>query len=133
MKKPLDFDKEFYEFMFEEDSNSEKKLIDIHTKKKIEDNSHYQQSISPSLVKKYIYENIDFELPENQWIDIDSSFSDIWNNKLGIGKEFYWDEISKKVFIQIRNKKILIEFERIDKIVTLMLTFIEENGGFLKE
>lgn len=139
-------EKEFFEFLFGEEerikidlARKEKQeqveidtnVIDIHTKKKTEDNSRYQKSINSEAVKDYVFQNIDFELPEDYWLEIDSSFADVWNNKLGIGKDFYWDEISTQVFNQIQSKKIFIEFQRIDRIVNLMLTFIEKNGGFL--
>jgi hypothetical protein len=112
--------------------NKEVKMIDIHTKKNITDNSHYSRSIDSDLVKKYVFDNLDFILPENYWLEIDSSFSNVWNNAIGVGGYFYFDEISSQVFEQMQIKKIFIEYPRVDKIVNLMLTYIEDNGGFME-
>src|SRR5690554_6394619 len=105
------------------------KLIDIHTqgkKKGIE-----RKPINPELVKKYVFENLE-NLPEIQWNLIESEFSDIWNNKLGRGGYFYWDELTTWIFDALRQKKILIEFVRLDKCVIIILKYIVENGGFLE-
>lgn len=105
------------------------KLIDIHTQGKTK--GIERKPINPELVKKYVFENLE-NLPEIQWNLIESEFSDIWNNKLGRGGYFYWDELTTWIFDALRQKKILIEFERVDKVVNLILKYIDENGGFLE-
>ena len=52
--------------------------------------------------------------------------------QLGRGGYFYWDELTTWIFDALRQKKILIEFERVDKVVNLILKYIDENGGFLE-
>lgn len=105
------------------------KLIDIHTLR--ETKGIERKPINPELVKKYVFANSE-NLSEIQWNLIESEFSDIWNNKLGRGSYFYWDEITTWIFESLRQKKILIEFERVDKVVNLILEYIDENGGFLE-
>ena len=51
---------------------------------------------------------------------------------MGIGGQFYWDEISKDVFAEIKKKKILIEYEKVNETINLILTYIENTGGFLE-
>ena len=108
------------------------KTIDIHTNKVVTNTNRYSNSINNALVKEYVFKNIKFPITENYWDLIDTAFSEIWNNKIGIGGEFYWDEISKMIFLEFQKQRILIEYERIDIIANLMLTYIENNGGFLE-
>ncbi len=108
------------------------KIIDIHTKKETDGNSSHKEEIKNNLVKDYVFQNIDFQLTDEYWDSIDESFAEIWNNKLGRGGYFYWDEISDQIFSILQNQKKLMEYSRVDKIVTLILTYIENDGGFLE-
>lgn len=108
------------------------KRIDIHTKKELKDDEiRYSNSISPKVMKIYVFNNIDFFLSDYQWSLIDEAFSDYWNNKIGIGGYFYWDEITDYVFNNIVEKQQLISRERIEFIIEMMLSKIEKDGGFL--
>ncbi len=111
---------------------SNSKIIDIHTQTEVVNPNRYTNTIDNALVKRYVFQNINFPLNDTYWELIDISFYDIWNNKIGIGGEFYWDEISKWIFEKFQKRKILIEYERIDKIARLILTYIKTNGGFLE-
>ena len=108
------------------------KMVDIHTRKETDGNSRYNNDINSELVKEYVLQNINFPLPDEYWLAISKIFGEIWNNKLGIGAYFYCDEISKQMFSNLQKHKVLIEFERLDKIVNLILTYIENNGGFME-
>ncbi len=108
------------------------KIIDIHTKKEIDNVNRYTDKIQSPLVKEYVLQSIDFQITHEYWLAIDKSFSEMWNNKVGIGGRFYWDEFSTQIFADLKNQKILIEYGRLDRIVNLILTYIENNGGFLE-
>ncbi|MBX2964580.1 MAG: hypothetical protein KF845_00440 [Cyclobacteriaceae bacterium] len=105
------------------------KIIDIHTKKKPKRSP--QKRIDEVAVKNYVFQHIDFELTNEYWDEIDSEFAEIWNNKIGVGGYFYWDEISKDIYNALQEKKMLISYDRVDCIVNLMLTYIEDTGGFM--
>ena len=66
-----------------------------------------------------------------QWNSINEAFSDCWNNKLGIGGDFYCDEIVDFVYEKVRVQGQLLSYEKVNIIVNLMLTKIESDGGFL--
>jgi len=119
------------------------KMIDIHTKNEAI-NGGYNNPISSDLTKGYVYQNIDFNLPENLWEMIENVFSYIWNEKLGVGGHFYWEEVSTLVyngvkqqleypFWEIEKQHVLLPFERVDKIVTLILTYIESTPSGMLE
>ncbi len=41
-------------------------------------------------IKKYVYDHIDFKLPESTYLVIDEIFGDLWNNSpAGSGFDFY--------------------------------------------
>ena len=107
------------------------KVIDLHTKKET-DSSFQGKHIDNTAVKSYVLKKIDFPLTDEQWASIDSAFAEIWNNKLGRGAEFYWDEIPPQVFEALKQQKVLISFDRVVIVVDLILTFIEKTGGFLE-
>ena len=107
------------------------KKINIHTKKEVSDNTLPKEFVTDFSTKVYVMKNIDFPLSESYWTIISDTFRKIWNDKIGIGGEFYWDEIVSEVYSEFQNRKILISFDRVEKVVNLMLTHIEEVGGFL--
>ena len=107
------------------------KIIDIHTKQEAIGTSRYENGIDNLDVKEYVLQNINFPLPDEYWKTIDNTFAEIWNNQIGIGGHFYWDEISMEINSILQQQKMLIEYERLDIIINLILTYIENNGGFL--
>jgi len=108
------------------------KRIDLHTKKVVPaDEIRYTYSISGNLMKDYVCENIDFNLSDVEWKLIDKYFGEYWNNIIGIGGYFYWDEVTVFIHDNIMEEKQLISQERIKFVVELMLTKIEKDGGFL--
>ena len=108
------------------------KTIDIHTHKEVSDEDRYKNSINGSLVRDYVLENVDFPITDEYWIIIDHAFSTIWNKKVGIGGYFYWDEFSLWIYEELQQKKVLIEYERVDRIANLMLSYIKDNNGFME-
>jgi hypothetical protein len=105
-------------------------VIDLHSGKEIKEDSSPVRAINAELVKDFVYEHVEFELPGIHWLEINDAFAEVWNNKIGLGNQFYWDDIVEQVFEQIQNKMLLIEYERVDRIITLILTYIEEHSGF---
>jgi hypothetical protein len=107
------------------------KKIDIHTGRETEDDNRYKRSIESDQVYQYVLSQIDFPLPESHWNVIDHAFAEMWNHKIGIGGYSYWDEFCDYVYQEVKKTKLLISRERIDLIVNHILTYIENNGGFL--
>lgn len=105
-------------------------IIDIHTGGEPEP-GRYQKSIASDKVYAYVLQQIDFPLPESHWQVIDHAFAYRWNHIVGIGGYFYWDEFTDYVVQEVQKEKILITKERIELTVNHILTFIENNGGFL--
>ncbi len=108
------------------------KTIDIYTWK-IDSSVQTENvgSTTNNIMKDYVYENIDFKLSEEVWILIRMYFIEYWDEFIGVGGYFYWDEISQYVYNKIIDQKYLITHEKVNFIVELMLTKIEKDGGFL--
>jgi hypothetical protein len=110
------------------------KRINIHTKKELKDDKPiFTKKISSTKMKEHVFESINFEISEFQWEMIEDFFADYWNNKLGIGGYFYWDEVSSYIYSKVIENKQLISEERIITIIEIMLTKIEKDGGFMED
>ena len=107
--------------------------IDIFKKDRIKDDEiRYLNSINHKVIEQYVSEKIDFFVSDNLWLLIHKYFGEFWNNKIGIGGYFYYDEIAKYIYDQLTKKKYLIEENRINIIVELILDKIHIDGGFLE-
>ncbi len=71
-------------------------------------------------VYHYIIQNINFELPLEVWLPIDSAFAMVWNNKIGIGGYFYWDEFTKMIQESLFNQNILIPNDIVTQVTFLL-------------
>jgi len=89
--------------------------------------------IDPQKVKNAVYSRIDFALPEIFWDEIDNGFRICWNEEIGLRGWIYEGEIEKSIGNYLKNQKILISDDQIEKIVGIMLDNIEISGGFLNE
>ena len=89
--------------------------------------------IDPLKVKIAVYSRIDFALPESFWDEIDNGFRICWNEEIGLRGWIYEGEIEKSIGNYLKNQKILIDDDKIEKIVGIMLDYIEMSGGFLNE
>jgi hypothetical protein len=92
-----------------------------------------QGSIDHELVKAFVQERLSYTLPDFIWEEVDLAFAKKWNEHLGYRGWFYWDEIIDFVYHHIVAKKMLLNYEKVEEIVSLMLTYIERNGGFLDD
>ncbi len=87
--------------------------------------------INHGLVKAFVQERLSYFLPEFIWQEINLAFGEKWNEHLGYGGWFYWDEITDFVYERIVSARILLTYDQVEEIVDQMLTYIEGNGGFL--
>ena len=101
--------------------------IDIFTKQ--EHTSKGQ--IDTNAVYQFVHNNIEFTLDDNVWEAIDMAFAEVWNNKIGVGGYFYFDELPYMIHSVLVKKKRLISFDITNRIVSLMLEYIEKYGGLL--
>lgn len=89
--------------------------------------------IDPAKVKNAVYSRIDFNLPEYVWDEIDNGFRNVWNDEIGLRGWIYEGEIEKSIYNHLKSCKVLIDFDKIEKIVGIILDYIKMSGGFLKD
>ena len=107
--------------------------IDLFRNKEIpEGENPYERKINSLEAYDYIKSHIEFNLEMNTWICIDKIFSEIWNDKIGLGGSFYWDEIEEKVLFEFKKQKILFPDNYVKTIVSLMLEYIKQIGDILE-
>jgi hypothetical protein len=107
--------------------------IDIFRNKEIpEGENPYEKVINAIEVYDYIKSHIEFDLSEKTWICIDNIFNEIWNNKIGLGGSFYWDEIENEVLVEFKKHKILLPDNYVITVVHLILEYIEKIGGIIE-
>ncbi|MEI6822782.1 MAG: hypothetical protein WCL51_12680 [Bacteroidota bacterium] len=89
--------------------------------------------LDPEKVKIAVFNQIDFALSEYVWSEINNAFSICWNDEIGIRGWIYEGQIEKSIYNYLINQKILIDYDKIEKIVEIILDYIKITGGFLKD
>ena len=89
--------------------------------------------INPEKVKNAVYNRIDFNLPESVWDEIDNGFRNVWNDEIGLRGWIYEGAIEKSIYYHLKSCKILIDFDKLEKIVGIILDYIKMSGGFLED
>lgn len=90
-------------------------------------------TIDRDTVKSAVYNRIGFPLSNKMWRAIDNSFEKCWNKEIGRGGDVYAEFIVNYIYNSLVNKQILIEYPRIEKIVEIILDYIEMTGGYMDE
>lgn len=107
--------------------------IDLFRNKEVlEGENPYERKIESNDVYNYVISHIDFSLEFNTWIHIDKIFAEIWNSKIGIGGNFYWDEIEDDVLLEFKKQRILLPDNDVITVVRQILEYIEQNGGIME-
>lgn len=83
--------------------------------------------IAPEEVRKYVYSRIDFKLPIFFWNEIDVAFGKCWNDEIGVREYFDKEQIEYSIFRHFINKKIIFSYDKIGKIVDLILQSFGKN------
>ncbi|MCX6236812.1 MAG: hypothetical protein NTY07_04495 [Bacteroidia bacterium] len=84
-------------------------------------------------VQSSVFKRIDFPLTDRIYSEIDKAFAQCWNNEIGPGGEVYDGFIEKYVYDALTDKKVLIEYSIVEKIIGIMLDYIKMTGGFLDD
>ncbi len=88
--------------------------------------------INSSRVMAAVYNRIDFELPENIWQEIDLGFAECWNNEIGLRGWIHEGQIESFISKHLKKKRIIFDFEKVERIVGIIFEYIQMTGGFLK-
>lgn len=89
--------------------------------------------IDRNRVKIAVYNRIKFDLPIAIWEVIDTAFGDYWNNVIGFGNYIDVEETVNYIDNQLKKKKIMFSYGKLEHIVNIIYDYIEMTGGFLDE
>lgn len=89
--------------------------------------------IDRNRVKIAVYNRIKFDLPIAIWKVIDTAFGDYWNNVIGFGNYIDVEETVNYIDNQLKKKKIMFSYGKLEHIVNIIYDYIEMTGGFLDE
>ena len=84
-------------------------------------------------VKVAVYNRIKFELTTAIWEAIDTAFGDYWNDVIGFGNYVGFEETVNYIDNQLKKKKIMFSYDKLEDIVNIIYDYIEMTGGFLDE
>lgn len=104
-----------------------------HLDKERKEKNIKENMISPEQVKKAVYNRIDFKLPEEIWEEIDEAFGVCWNKVIGFGNEVDPEFVVDFIAAHLKKKHILLGFEKVKDIVSIILDYIEMTRGFLDD
>jgi len=126
---------EFIECMFPEDSMDEvlKLFAGLAKNNKTKYLFNNIDVIDRNKVKSAVFGRIDFPLSAKTYKEIDKAFEQCWNKEIGLGGDVCAEFIEEYIFDVLVNKKILLEFSRIEIIVEIILDYIKMTNGFLDE
>ena len=79
----------------------------------------------------YVAKKMNPKIPDELWESINAAFAKVWNEKIGIGQYFYWDEIPVMIKNILLEEKKLIPHDIIEKVSMLILEYIELNNGII--
>ena len=90
-------------------------------------------SINADRVKVAVYNRIKFELPIIIREAIDTAFGNYWNDVIGFGNYVNFEETVNYIDHQLKKKKIMFSYGKLEHIVNIIYDYIEMAGGFLDE
>lgn len=88
--------------------------------------------IDPNEVREYVFNSLGCNLEASDWSAIDRAFEDVWNNQLGYGAWFYYDDLAHRVDHNLRRQMVYVPHDVLQKIVALIIESIEVQGGLLE-
>ena len=106
------------------------KIIEFGTPKQSLENAHLREdAFTEPVVHSVILSEIDFELPDNIWYEINEGFEYFWNEEVGFGNDFYFDEACQSIYNHLKSVHILYSYDKLEIIMDIFFNFIEKIPG----
>ena len=90
-----------------------------------------EDAFTPEVLKMVIENDLGHELQPNIWKAFDDAFTDYWDKELGVGTWFYYDQMAPFIHEKMKEKRILVSYEYIEKMCKIVLDFIEQIPGVI--
>ena len=89
------------------------------------------EPIRSEKVREYVRKRIDFTFTDEQWLVIDVSMGNYWNNRIK-GKWVCNEDIAGIIFKYCEDQKMLISWERILTITNQIWKYLEIKGRLVE-
>lgn len=90
-----------------------------------------EDAFTPEVLKMVIEDHLGTELQPILWEAFDDAFTDYWDKELGVGTWFYFDQMAPFIYEKMKEKRILVSYEYIEKMCKIVLDFIEQIPGVI--
>ena len=88
-----------------------------------------EDAFTPEVLRMVVEDNLGSEFRPYLWEAFDEAFTDYWDNELGVGTWFYYDQMAPFIYEKIKERRILVSYEYIEKMCKIVLDFIEQIPG----
>ena len=93
-----------------------------------------EDAFSEPVLHRVVLSNIDFELPDEIWYEINEGFSYYWDEEVGFGNDVYFDSACQSIQKHLYSVGILYPYDKLGIILEILFDFIEQIPGvFLDE
>ena len=90
-----------------------------------------EDAFTPEVLKMVIEDRLGSELQPILLEAFDDAFTDYWDKELGVGTWFYFDQMPPFIYEKMKEKRILVSYECIEKMCKIVLDFIEQIPGVI--
>lgn len=90
-----------------------------------------EDAFTPEVLKMVIENDLGHEIEPHFWKAFDDAFTDYWDKELGVGTWFYFDQMAPFIYEKMKEKRILVSYEYIEKMCKIVLDFIEQIPGVI--
>lgn len=91
-------------------------------------------AFSEPVLHQVVLNEIDFELPDAIWDEINEGFAYYWDEEVGFGNDVYFENACLSIQKHLNCSGILFPYEKIEIIMEILFDFIAQiPGAFLDE
>ena len=93
-----------------------------------------EDAFSEPVLHRVVLSNIDFELPDEIWYEINEGFAFYWDEEVGFGNDVYFDSACQSIQKHLNSVGILYPYDKLGIILEILFDFIGQiPGAFLDE
>ena len=88
-----------------------------------------EDAFSEPVSHRVVLSNIDFELPDEIWYEINEDFSFYWNEEVGFGNDVYFDSACQSIQKHLNSVGVLYPYDKLGIILEILFDFIGQIPG----
>jgi hypothetical protein len=88
-----------------------------------------EDAFSEPVLHRVVLSNIDFELPDEIWYEINEGFSFYWDEEVGFGNDVYFDSACQSIQKHLNSVGVLYPYDKLGIILEILFDFIGQIPG----